>query len=202
MGRRDREGFHSSQGVLSHALRRKMAQNVTVAVEQGLGFVADQCEIWDGISARLAAAGTDSATHAWATHRESRRHDLAEIGRTFRPVERRVGFVAMLGDEIVGLEALGRSEAFASSFQSLVRAYAIEAIDAGLLRETRAQDQGTLKFDAPEPFIAALASAPVRWGRSLGLGSDVRVDAAGVSACALGCDGLVHLTAFPAEATA
>jgi len=197
-----RGGFRSSQGVLAHALRRKMAKKVKLAVEEGRGFEADQGEVWSGISARLRAANTDSATHAWAAHRESRRHELAEIERAFRPAERQVGFVAMRGDEVVGLEALGRSEAFASSFQSLVRAYAIDAVDAGLLCEIEGRDNGTVKFDAPEPFIAALSGAPVSSGPSLGLGSDVRVDTAGVSACALDCEGLVHLTALPAEETA
>ena len=197
-----RGGFRSSQGVLAHALRRKMAKKVKLAVEEGRGFEADQGEVWSGISARLRAADTDSATHAWAAHRDSRRHELAEIERAFRPAERQVGFVAMRGDEVVGLEALGRSEAFASSFQSLVRAYAIDAVDAGLLCEIEGRDNGTVKFDAPEPFIAALSGAPVSSGPSLGLGSDVRVDTAGVSACALDCEGLVHLTAFPAEETA
>jgi hypothetical protein len=34
--------------------------------------------------------------------------------------------------------------------------------------------------------------------RSLGLGDDIRLDRAGIEGCALACEGLVHLTAFPA----
>jgi hypothetical protein len=201
-GRRSRAGFHSSQAVVSSALRRKMARKVQSALVAGRGFTADQGEVWDEIGTRLVRSRTDSRTSAWADYRESRAPDLAEIERAFHPVERQVGFVAILGNEVVGLEALGRSAAFASSFHSLLRAYTIDAVDAALVRELEARPKRAAQFDAPEPFIAALAGAPVSWSGSLGLGSDLRVDAGGVSACALACEGLVHVTAFPAEAVA
>ena len=113
-GRRSRAGFHSSQAVVSSALRRKMARKVQFAVASGRGFTADQGEVWDEIGTRLVRSRTDSRTSAWADYRESRAPDLAEIERAFHPVERQVGFVAILGNEVVGLEALGRSAAFAS----------------------------------------------------------------------------------------
>ena len=201
-GRRSRAGFYASKSVVSSSLRRKMARKVQLAVAGGRGFAADQGEVWDEIGTRLEGSGTDSATSAWADYRESRAPDLAAIERAFHPVERQVGFVAMLGNEVVGLEALGRSAAFAASFQTLLRAYTIDAVDAGLLRQREARPKGAAQFDAAEPFIAALAGAEVTWSGSLGLGSDLRVDAAGVSACALACEGVVHVTAFPAEAVA
>ncbi len=201
-GRRSHHGFHGSEAVVSSRLRRTMVRQVHASLAEGHGFAADQGEVWDEIGARLECSGIDSPTRAWADHRASRAPGLRRIERAFHPVERQVGFVAMRGNEVVGLEALGRSAAFASSFQTLLRAYTIDAVDAERVRKPGVRSKGAAQFNAPEPFIAALADAPVSWSGSLGLGSDLRVDAAGVSACALACEGLVHVTAFPAEGVA
>ncbi len=198
-GRRSSHGFHESEAVVSSRLRRTMVRQVHASLAEGHGFAADQGEVWDEIGARLECSGTDSPTRAWADHRTSRAPDVRQIERAFHPVERQVGFVAMLGNEVMGLEALGRSAAFASSFETLLRAYTIDAVDAGRVSKPGPRPKGTPQFNAPESFISALADAPVSWSASLGLGSDLRVDAAGVSACALACEGLVHVSAFPAE---
>jgi len=54
------------------------------------------------------------------------------------------------------------------------------------------------RFDAPEPFLLALAGARAEASASLGLGTDLRIEDDRVSACALVAGDVVHLTAFPA----
>jgi len=199
-GRRGSHGFHGSREVVSREMRSKMARSVSAAMTTCDGFTADQGEVWDEIDSRLRGSHTTAETGAWGDYAGSRAKDLAEMDRAFRPVERQVGFVAVQGGEVVGLEAVGRSEFFAANFRTLLRSYTIDAVDAGLLRERKGQRRaGPEPFDAPEPFLAALREAPVSWAASRGIGSDLRVDAPRVSACALACEGLVHLTAFPAE---
>lgn len=110
-------------------------------------------------------------------------------------------FVACIGDEIAGAEAIGRPEVFRASFQALLRAYAIAAVDAALVKEREAGPRASRpRFEAPEPFPAALAQAPFTRGRSLGLGDDLRLEGQGVAGCALVHGALVHPTAFPALA--
>ena len=195
-GRRAGRGFFGSRETVSNAMRRKMALKVSASLAGGRGYDADQGEVWDGIHERLEHAKVASKTRAWADYRESRVSDLEEMERTFHPIERQVGFVAMAGDEVVGLEALGRSEVFDATFRTLLRSYSIDAVDAALTKPLGRH----VTFDAPEPFLSALREAPVSWSASRGLGSDLRVETPAVGACALSCEGLVHLTAFPAEA--
>lgn len=199
-GRRGSRGFHGSREVVSRELRSKMAHSVRASMTTCEGFKADQGEVWDEIESRLRGSQTSSQTNAWRDYQESRASDLAEMDRAFSPVERQVGFVAMQGGEVVGLEAVGHSEFFAASFRTLLRSYTIDAVDAGLSNERKGQRwAGPEPFNAPEPFLATLREAPVSWAASRGIGSDLRVDTPRVSACALACEGLVHLTAFPAE---
>ena len=101
--------------------------------------------------------------------------------------------------QVAGLEAVGRPELFAHVFPTLVRGYAIDAVDAQLVHDRETKRSGARGFDALEPFLSALAEAPVASEPSLGLGEDLRLDTGGVAGCALFAGDVVHLTAFPAE---
>jgi len=198
------ERFRGTREVLSSALRKKMARKVARAraAAGGAGrFHADQAEVWDEIEQRISFSGAPSSTRAYADYRESRSTDLEEIGRAFRPVERQVGFVAAIGDGVAGVEAIGSARAFAQSFRALLPAYAIDAVDASLVNEldAPAEQREGLQFDAPEPFLEALARASFTTGPSLGAGDDLRLEGPAVTGCALAHEGLVHLTAFPVQ---
>ena len=197
--RRQPEGFGSSSSLVSHSLRRKMAFQVAESRARGSRFTAHQGVVWDEVSARLQHARSDSSTSAYADYVESRATDVGAFATAFHAVERQVGFVAAIGDTVVGLEIVGRPEPFARVFPTLVRGYAIDAVDAQWVRDRESTRPAARRFDAPEPFLSALAAAPVTSGASLGLGDDLRLDAGGVAGCALAANDLVHLTAFPAE---
>ncbi len=198
--RRRGERFHKSEAVLSNAIRRKMAKKVALSRVDGLGFRADQSQVWDEIGSRIELSGTASPTRAYADYEGSRASDLEEMTRAFHPVEGQLGFVASIGDEVAGLEVIGRPEVFAAAFQALLRAYAIDAVDAALVRRLEGErDEAAPRFETPESFLDALARARVSRGPSLGLGDDLRLEGAGVAGCALEHgEQIVHLTAFPA----
>jgi hypothetical protein len=202
--------FAAAKAVLSSSMRRKMAAKVAAARERGLGFNADQSEVWSEVMCRLGWSGAESDTSAYEDYLDTRRRDLDEAARAFHPLPGQVGFVAAIGDEIVGLEAIGRAEVFARAFDGLLRAYLVDAVDAPQLRRLElARGRAAApaaRFDAPEPFLAALAEAPATEGPSLGLGRDLRVRGGGVAGCALvhaaapgAPAAVVHLTAFAEE---
>jgi hypothetical protein len=200
--RRPGTPFQAARQVVSQALRRKMAAKVSAARARGRGFEADQGEVWDEIDARIERAGARSDSRAYADYQATRAADLDEIAAAFRPVEGQVGFVACIGGEVAGLEVIGRNEVFREQFHALLRAYAIDAVDAPLLRELeREREEAAARFAAPEPFLAALARASCSQSPSLGAGEDVRLGGDEVGGCALvhGSGSLVQLTAFPAQ---
>lgn len=201
-GRWDRRAgarFAAGLGVLSHDLRRKMAQKVRAARAAGGGFHADQMQVWDEIDERVAYAAARAPTRAYADYYATRSAEVDEICRAFRPLPRQVGFVATLGGRVVGLEAVGREEVFAQVFVRLLRGYAIDAADQAFLSAREASRRPGPRLEAPEDFVSALATAPAAAGPSLGLGQDVRLEGEGISGCALVEGDVVHLTAFPRE---
>jgi hypothetical protein len=187
--------FIASGEVVSSAMRRKIADHVAASRLRGR-FNSDQQEVWKEVGLRLGGSGTTSRSQAYADYVGKRRSELQEFATVFHPIERQAGFVAAIGDEIAGIEVVGRPEVFARCFGALSRAYAIDAVDAALLRP-RAKPARV--FDAPEPFVAAVQTAAGSATRSLGLGDDVRVSGGGIAAAALVAVDVVHLTAFPAD---
>jgi hypothetical protein len=192
--RRPGARFVAGGAVASHALRRKMAPKVATA-RAALGrFVADQREVWDEVAARLARARVYDAAAGFAELRAAHVVATDALAAHFHPVAGQLGFVAAIGDAIAGLEAVGRPDVFARLFPSLLRAYAIDAIEE--IAHAPSQEREA-RYRGPEPFVTALASVPAGAGPSLGIGDDLRFDAAGLRGCALVAGDVIHATAFP-----
>lgn len=200
--------FAAGTGVVSHGMRQKMASRVATSLARGGRFDADQREVWGEVEARLAGSGTSSRTAAYADYIRSRTVDLDEIRRAFSPVPGQVGFVAAIGDGVAGLEVVGRPEVFECVASRLVEAYAIDALDPRAAhrgaprRWLRRGEEARrpARFESPEGFLDAVATAPASSVPSLGVGEDVRIEGGEVTGCALAWERLVHLTAFPVGA--
>jgi hypothetical protein len=194
--RSESSNFKNSDEVLSGSLRKKMAMKVAESRRRGSSFSADQGEVWNEIGTRLRHSRTASPSSAYSDYLGSRMTDLDELTASFHPVEGQVGFVACFGDQVAGAEIIGRPEVFRANFHPLLRSYAIDAIDHAMVRALERSVEN--RFDSPEPFLEALARAEFSWGPSLGAGEDLRLRGGPVMGCALACEELVHLTAFPA----
>lgn len=195
-------GFRAPSSVASHALRKKMALHVAESRRSGRHFDADQGAVWDEVAYRLDKSGTRSATSSYGDYLESRESERRALVGAFHAVPGQVGFVASIGEEVAGLEVIGRPEVFARAMGGLLESYLIDAVDHALVRERELEKAGAgaapaLAFDAPEPFLEALAAAEGSRSPSLGLGVDLRLEGARVAGCALVEGDVVHLTAFP-----
>lgn len=212
--------FRAGMHTVSHDIRRRMQRDVSRAVRAGLGFEADQGAVWEDVARRMAASGTSSPTGAFRDHAERRAPETRRVLESFHTLDGQVGFVAAIEDEIVGLELLASPDLFAASFARLASGYVLDAVDRAALRgahESAAARHGApvdpdaLRdhegeadpvvpkprwYDAPEPFLAALARARCERRPSRGLGDDLRLEGRGVSGCALDWHGLIHLSAF------
>jgi hypothetical protein len=189
--------FAADAHVVSSALRHKMERKVRESRARGAGYDADQAEVWREVEERILYSRAESHTGAYDDYVATRHHDVETVCGAFAAVPGQVGFVAALGDAVVGAELMGRPAPFAHAFIGLLRGYAIDAVDAAFLAQREGAPARGPRFDAPEPFLAALAAAPAEARPSLGLGEDLRLAAPGLVGCALVAGGgLVHATAF------
>lgn len=210
-------GFRAAGRTISSDLRRRMQHDVARAVRAGLGFEADQLDVWDDVEARIDASAIRSQTLAWQDYASARAPEIDEVLESFHTLEGQVGFVAAVGDEIVGIELLGDPSLLPGAFARLASGTVIDAIDRAALEIARDRARRRPKdpwldepspeadptretrrplFEAPEPFLAAIARAAVERRPSRGLGDDLRLEGRGVAACALDWNGIVHLSGF------
>ncbi|MBW2578942.1 MAG: hypothetical protein JRE38_12875 [Deltaproteobacteria bacterium] len=185
--------FSTGEQVLSSSLRRGMARRVSRSRSAGRGFDANQAAVWDGVSKRVEGMRSPSKTGAYRDYARSLGADLQEMARYFQPIEGQVGFVAVRGDRVDGVEAVGDPAVYAAVHDRLLRAYTIDAID-GTHAES-APGQG-VEFLAPEDFLRTIASSAFERSPSLGQGTDLRLSGEAVGGCALECGEIVHLMAF------
>jgi hypothetical protein len=105
-------------------------------------------------------------------------------------VENQVGAIFTIGSRVVGADLFDASETMSKLLAKLVRAVAVDALDAD------AAEQST---GAPsiEVFLDAIAVASVHEAPAVGGGRDLRLTSQGVTGAALVDEGsIVHLSAF------
>ncbi|ROR32695.1 ARPP-1 family domain-containing protein [Inmirania thermothiophila] len=171
---------------------RKAAAVSRNLAEAGVAM-ADQGEIWWEIDARLARmAGVEAPTRAAAALYESREDEIERYVAAFPAAEGQLGLVAAMEGRLLGLELFDSADAFAQCAARIVRSWAVEA-----LSPLPAGELGGIESDDPRALLEAVAAAPVRRHRAVGLGEGLRFEPSGIVGGALVWEGrLVHLMAF------
>ena len=191
-------------------LRRMHAKSVTMSLSSGGGHRSDQGAIWSEVSERMAFTGSFSPSNAMDTLYKTpeRAHRLKETVEALKRPTEALGFVAVVGTEVLGAEIF-TDEALADAYwEKLARSYAVEALDAG---SDGADSQGEAgpTSDAEDEtarvsearLLAEALAADIQVHPSPGLGADARLVGSHVTGAGLVYDGaVVHLSLFPEDA--
>lgn len=197
-GRLARRAFISDEAAYAR-LRKLHAKAVTGSLSSGGGHRSDQLAVWDEVAERMEFTGSYSpsgAMHALYKTPE-RANKLKETMEALQRPEGALGFVAVLGSEVLGAE-LFADEALADAYwQKLARSYAVEALDAD---ERGEYDQGQSSGFSEARLLEGALAAAVQVHPSPGLGADARLVGSHVSGAGLVYDGaVVHLSLFPED---
>lgn len=185
-------------------LRRMHAKAVTASLSSGHGHRSDQGAVWNEVSARMSSTSSYSPSSAMDTLYKTpeRASKLAEAMATLKRPDGALGFVAVVGANVLGAEIF-TDEALADAYwEKLARSYAVEALDAEPAGED-AGDAGDAANIGEARLLADALAAEIQVHPSPGLGADARLVGGHVSGAGLVYDGaVVHLSLFPeAEAT-
>ena len=151
-----------------------------------------QSEVWQNIAAKGQRMGVDSKTGAMADIYQKFEGTVDEYVKGLPASEGQVGAVFAIGDRIVGLDLFDADTTFRSLLETLVRSYALDALESP-------RSEATPTADSAAAFLKAVGSAPSTLFKAVGLGDDIRLRNDAVSGAALVADGeLVHLCAYPA----
>jgi hypothetical protein len=184
------------------SLRRMHAKAVTASLSSGRGHRSDQGAVWGEVSARMTSTGSYSSSDAMDTLYKApeRANKLAETMETLKRPEGALGFVAVVGANVLGAEIF-TDEALADAYwEKLARSYAVEALDAASSGgETSEAGDNAINVGEARLLADALA-ADIQVHPSPGLGADARLVGSHVSGAGLVYDGaVVHLSLFPED---
>jgi hypothetical protein len=197
--------FHSEETAYAK-LRHLHAKAVTSSLSSGGGHSSDQGAVWSEVSARMMSTGSFSPSHAMdALYKvPERANKLKETVDALKRPEGALGFVAMLGSDVLGAEVFTDESLADAYWEKLARSYAVEALDANKSGDPDAEhgDVANTAINVGETQLLADAlAADIQVHPSPGLGKDARLVGSHVSGAGLVYDGaVVHLSLFPESA--
>jgi ARG/rhodanese/phosphatase superfamily protein len=169
---------------------QKMA-HVTDALRTTGSRHADQCEVWQDISAKAARMQADSPTGAMSAMYERHGGSLEDYVQALPAVEGQVGALFAINGEVIGLDLFDCPATLEKLLPKLVRSYGLDALDA------REEGLPAASPAAAEELLKAAGAAGTETFAAIGLGEDVRFTGDGLTGGALILnERVVHLSVF------
>lgn len=183
--------FSSSNRTLFAAARKAKMMRVSENLKDRASRASDQGEVWEQIQGKLGSLGARSVSSAMSDAFESRAQPVEEIAGNLRSVDGQRGALFAIGSRVEGLELFDRHASLAGLLPSIVRGYALDALE----------HQGTASaaptMEEVSRLLHAVNVARVQRYPAVGLGEDLRLESEDAFGAALDVEGrVVHLTAF------
>lgn len=135
-GRRHRERFRPSPQAADPDLRRKKHRMARERLAVGGEARANQGQVWDEVSERMASLRVESRSEAMDDIYRSRRDQLTELRRPIRRHDRQCGAVVAIAGQIAILDFVGRNDVWSHLHPALLEGYALDALRSGDANET------------------------------------------------------------------
>jgi hypothetical protein len=173
---------------------RRMAA-VGRAIAGGGAPTSDQASMWPEIAEKSMRMQSRAASAAMEQLFVEHAPMLDQYVRDCRPVDHQVGAVFAIDERIAGVDLFDSAATFRALLPKLVRSYAIEAIDFAL--GVQVEPPVLPGRQLVGGYLAAVAAAPGRRVKAVGLGHDVRLARDGLVASGLVVEErIVHLSGF------
>lgn len=104
--------------------RARKAQQVSRSLAMGEEAHADQGDVWDRISHRVALSGAHAPTAAMADVFEARQKDVEDYVRALSPVEGQIGAAFAIGGRLAGVERFDAPATLVKLLPKIVSTYA------------------------------------------------------------------------------
>jgi len=186
--------FSSEKRLMSSKLRARKADQVKFSLKNSGRFSSDQGAIWNQVEKMAMNLNAASPSMAMSEILRKEAPSIRKYVRHFDLTESQVGAVFMINGRVAGMDCFGKPETFSKVFEKLVESYALDAIDS-LGKNVDKAKKGT-KSDVAK-FLDASAGCRVETHKSVGQGTDCRLDADGSTGFALAHEGRVlHMSLF------
>lgn len=196
--------FSSGKSNLYADLRRKKSQAVYSSLKSSASYEADQHEIWGDITEKADNLSVDSDTGAMNDIFESYDDEIKKYEDKFKILQGQVGFVAMIGKKIVGLDIFGSRSVLPKIYSKILRGYILDALDQDRARKRKASIKGQTEqaeketlIEEVNKFFKKIETAKKDSFKSVGEGDELRFGNKRINGFALvNNDEVVHMAAF------
>jgi hypothetical protein len=186
-----RSARFSSGDSMSHGLMRKMLSSQTWRSYRDTGEpTSDQGAVWDEVGRKLAAMGSASPSKAFDQVYQDHGARLSDLLGQLSLPEGCHGVGFAVAGQIVGADLFDQPATLEKLWSKLVRAYALDALEAGPAEKTATTDDVA-------HWVRSAAAAKAAPFQPPGLGRDFRLEAPGLFGSALVIDDqAVHVELF------
>jgi hypothetical protein len=151
-GSRQREEFRSASRFADPRVRA--AQRSTRGVRADGTMRSDQRTVWRSIDGLMERTQTFSMTASLADVQAAYADVEEDMTARFAPVERQLGVLAYVGDELLGVEILGRADVYRDLHEKLIRGFALVAVE-------RANESRSATSERARADLERLTSQPI-----------------------------------------
>ena len=127
--RRESQAMHSSGRTLPSTLRARLARRVLRNEARGLGSVSDQLTTWREVDRFLETTHIHSDTSSIGAALDDLLRGV-HVAHALPPFDDQVGGIYLRGRELLGMERLGRPEAWQRGWQVIARGHAVNPTPA------------------------------------------------------------------------
>jgi hypothetical protein len=188
--RRSSAKFADSGVVLPPSVRHRKMASVGRSIRETRERSSDQIDVWEAISEFSARAKRESPTGAMRDVFKGFESPITDARVVFAPVDGQVGFVAMMGGRVLGLDCLSCADAYQHLYPKLIAGYTVEALVHGV-PEGESADQQDVQWFLDELGLCQEEAFP-----GVSLGEEYRYQGPGVVGTALVHDGQVVHASF------
>jgi hypothetical protein len=197
------EEFRTSPRLQFARGRARKLETVSASMRSTGDRLSDQGEVWRDIAEKQVVLRCESPTSAMADVYQHHAAGVDEYVSALPAGAGQVGALFVLDGEVVGLDLFDHPVILSKLLPKLVRSYALDALESRFAVDRPAaagapSTEGLVKHASA--FLAETAAADGQLFPAVGLGEEIRLQAAGVSGGALVLgDRLIHLAAFRCE---
>ena len=186
------ERFAGSGRTVVGSVRKAKLQRVSKSVVSGAGYDAKQGEVWDDVDKYLERTCISSPTSALADAEEARSSIVEDRIHSLVPIDDQVGFAAVRGDELLGIDLMGSAGLYQRAWRKLVRGVLVDVYEG----ESRQADPIAVVNRA----LDAVRSASIVRHDAPGCGQTLATDSDKVAFTAIAHDGhIYHAAIAPAD---
>lgn len=193
----DSDEFQPSPQNSPSSVRRKARDLESAYVKQGMAATTEmlseaQGAVWSEIADYEKKLGVSSDTGALDGLYTSRQQDVTEWLQRFPSIDDQVGLLAFVGPRPTGMDVIGSATLYSRLHERILRGYVMDALAAGGSAAPTKSDQAQSYLDLVKG--ARRADTP-----TAGDGTYFVLDGEVVGGELTWNEGLVHLSAFPAQ---